>query len=116
MLSLMHGQLFLIWEMLHLEEPVSPLTRLAIVVQGMMPICFMSEFMTRRFGEGWFAGGWMSVNLVNVLWGADGGVACHGRVREYTVEGARRRAHCDVWAEKADGTKIIVGTASAVVA
>jgi hypothetical protein len=87
-----------------------------IVVQGMMPICFMSEFMTRRFGEGWFAGGRMSVNLVNVLWGADGGVTCRGRVRQYTVEGARRRAHCDVWAEKRDGTKIIAGTASAVVA
>ncbi len=86
-----------------------------IVVQGMMPICFMSEFMTRRFGEGWFAGGRMSVNLVNVLWGADGGVTCRGRVREYVPEGARRRAHCDVWAEKADGTKIIAGTASAVV-
>jgi hypothetical protein len=87
-----------------------------IVVQGMMPICFLSEFMTRRFGEGWFAGGRMSVNLVNVLWGADGSVACRGRVREYTVEGARRRAHCDVWVEKRDGTKVIAGTASAVVA
>ena len=87
-----------------------------IVVQGMMPICFMSEFMTRRFREGWFAGGRMSVNLVNVLWGADDGVTCRGRVREYTAEGARRRAHCDVWAEKADGTKIIAGTASAVMA
>lgn len=87
-----------------------------IVVQGMMPICFMSEFMTRRFGEGWFAGGRMSVNLVNVLWGADGGVTCRGRVREYTGEGARRRAHCEVWAEKRDGTKIIAGMASAVVA
>ena len=32
-----------------------------IVVQGMMPICFLSEFMTRRFGEGWFAGGRMEV-------------------------------------------------------
>lgn len=87
-----------------------------IVVQGMMPICFLSEFMTRRFGGGWFAGGRMSVNLVNVLWGADGGVTCRGRIREYTVEGARRRAHCDVSVEKADGTKVIAGTASAVVA
>jgi hypothetical protein len=87
-----------------------------IVVQGMMPICFLSEFMTCRFGEGWFAGGRMAVNLVNVLWGADGAVACRGGVREYTVEGARRRAHCDVWVEKPDGTKVIAGTASAVVA
>jgi hypothetical protein len=86
-----------------------------IVVQGMMPICFLSEFMTRRFGEGWYAGGRMSVNLVNVLWGGDGAAVCRGVVREYTPEGARRRAHCEVWAEKPDGTKIIVGTASAAV-
>ena len=87
-----------------------------IVVQGMMPVCFLSEFMTRRFGEGWYAGGRMSVNLVNVLWGADGGAVCRGVVREYTPEGAHRRAHCEIWAEKRDGTKIIVGSASAVVA
>ena len=86
-----------------------------IVVQGMMPVCFLSELMTRRFGEGWYAGGRMAVNLVNVLWGADGGVACRGVVREFTPEGDRRRAHCEIWAEKKDGTKIIVGSASAVV-
>jgi acyl dehydratase len=86
-----------------------------IVVQGMMPICFLSELMTRRFGEGWFAGGRMDVRLVNVLWGGDGGAICRGVVREYTTEGARRRANCEVWVEKPDGTKIIVGNASAVV-
>jgi hypothetical protein len=87
-----------------------------IVVQGMMPVCFLSELMTRRFGEGWYAGGRMDVRLVNVLWGADGGAVCRGLVREETAEGGRRRAHCEVWVEKRDGTKIIVGTASAVVA
>jgi hypothetical protein len=87
-----------------------------IVVQGMMPICFLSELMTRRFGEGWFAGGRMDVRLVNVLWGSDGGAVCRGVVREYKAEGARRRAQCEVWVEKRDGTKVIVGTASAVAA
>jgi hypothetical protein len=86
-----------------------------IVVQGMMPVCFLSELMTRRFGEGWFTGGRMDIRLVNVLWGGDGGAICRGVVREFTAEGARRRAHCEIWAEKRDGTKIIVGTASAVV-
>ena len=86
-----------------------------IVVLGMTTVCFLSELMTRRFGEGWYSGGRMSVNLVNVLWGADAGVTCKGRIREYTPEASGRRAHCDIWAEKADGTKVIVGTASAVV-
>ncbi len=86
-----------------------------IVVQGMMPVCFLSELMTRRFGEGWYAGGRMSVNLVNVLWGGDGAATARGVVREFSREGSRRRAHCEIWIEKQDGTKVIVGTASAVV-
>jgi hypothetical protein len=86
-----------------------------IVVQGMMPVCFVSELMTRRFGEGWFAGGRMDVRLVNVLWGGDAAVTARGVVREYVTEGARRRAQCEVWVEKRDGTKVIVGNASAVV-
>jgi hypothetical protein len=86
-----------------------------IVVQGMMPICFLSELMTRQFGEGWYAGGRMDARLVNVLWGGDGGVVCRGVVREFARLGrAHRRAHCEIWAEKPDGTKVIVGTASAV--
>ena len=86
-----------------------------IVVQGMMPICFLSELMTHRFGEGWYAGGRMDIRLVNVLWGSDGVAVCRGVVREFAIEGARRRAQCEVWVEKPDGTKVIVGTASAVV-
>lgn len=85
-----------------------------IVVQGMMSICFLSEMMTDRFGAGWIAGGKLAVNLVNVVWGSDR-LTCRGFVREITPEGARRRAHLDVWAEKEDGTKVTIGSASAVV-
>ena len=84
-----------------------------IVVQGMMPLCFVSEMMTVRFSEGWFAGGRMNVALVNVLWRGDV-VTARGIVREVTPEGSRRRAQLEVWCEKADGTKVVVGTASAV--
>jgi acyl dehydratase len=85
-----------------------------IVVQGMMSTCFLSEMLTRRFGAGWIAGGKMNVNLVNIVWQTDV-LTCHGLVREITPEGARQRAHLDVWAEKADGTKVTIGTASAIV-
>ncbi len=86
-----------------------------IVVQGMMSTCFLSEMMTNRFGAGWIAGGKMNVNLVNIVWQSDV-LTCRGLVREITPEGARHRAHCEIWAEKADGTKVTIGTASAVVA
>ena len=84
-----------------------------IVVQGMMSLCFISEMMTERYGEGWYVGGRMNVNLVNVLWQGET-VAARGILRETTAEGSRERGHLQVWCEKADGTKIVVGTASAM--
>jgi acyl dehydratase len=85
-----------------------------IVVQGMLSVCFLSELLTKRFGEGWYCGGRMAVNLVAVLWPNEF-LACRAAVKELTPEGARRRAHLEVWCEKADSTKTIVGNASAVV-
>jgi len=84
-----------------------------VVVQGMLSICFISELMTHAFGVGWFCGGQLAVNLVNVLWGGEV-VDTQGRIRTQTPEGRHTRVHVDVWCEKADGTKTIVGTASAL--
>jgi hypothetical protein len=85
-----------------------------IVVQGMMSTCFVSQVMQRRFGMGWIVGGKMSAKLTNVLW-VDETVRAHARVREETPEGSGTRVHCDVWVEKDDGTRTVIGTASAVV-
>jgi 3-hydroxybutyryl-CoA dehydratase len=84
-----------------------------IVVQGMMSICFLSELMTRSYGQGWFYGGKMDVRLVNVLWGEET-LAVRAKVRETAPEGSATRVIHDVWCEKPDGTKTIVGTASAL--
>ena len=84
-----------------------------IVVQGMMSLCFLSQMMTDRFGAGWYVGGRMNVNLVNVLWQKEQ-VTCGGEVTALTPEGARQRAHLQVWCDKPDGTKVAVGSASAV--
>jgi len=85
-----------------------------IVVQGMMSLCFVSEMMTERFGAGWYIGGRMNVNLVNVLWQGET-VTPKAVLRELVPEGSRERANLDVWCEKADGTKVVVGAASAMV-
>ena len=84
-----------------------------IVVQGMMSVCFLSELMTANFGAGWFCGGKLAVSLVNVVWPNDR-LTVRGTVREEVPEGAKTRVHCDIWCEKADGVKTIVGTASAL--
>jgi acyl dehydratase len=84
-----------------------------IVVQGMLPICVLSELMTREFGMGWLAGGKMDVRLVNVLWGGET-ISATAQIRERVPEADRERIHLDVWAEKRDGAKVIVGSASAL--
>jgi acyl dehydratase len=84
-----------------------------IVVQGMLSVCMVSELMTRRFGTGFLYGGKMDLRLVNVLWGNDT-TAPHGRIVERTPEGKRTRAEVEVWCDKSDGTKTVVGSASAL--
>jgi acyl dehydratase len=84
-----------------------------VVVQGMMSTCFVHQLMQNRFGRGWVVGGKMSVKLTNVLW-VDERVVVRGKVREESPEGTGTRVGCDVWVEKADGTKILVGDASAL--
>jgi acyl dehydratase len=84
-----------------------------IVVQGMMSLCFISEMMTARFGPGWYQGGRMNVNLVNVVWQGET-ITPRGLVRSTSPEGSATRSTLDVWCEKRDGTKVVVGTASAL--
>jgi hypothetical protein len=84
-----------------------------VVVQGMMSICFISDLMTRHFGIGWYCGGKLDVRLVNVLWGGEQVRVC-GRITEHAREGERTRTQVEVWCEKMDGTKTVVGIASAL--
>ena len=84
-----------------------------IVVQGMLSVCLIAEMMTRHFGLGFIVGGKFDLRLVNVLW-AEETTGAQGRIIERRPEGKRTRAEVEVWCEKADGTKTIVGTASAL--
>jgi hypothetical protein len=84
-----------------------------IVVQGMMSTCFVSQVMHEAFEEGWVSGGKMSLKLTNVLW-VDEHIVARGKVREEVQEGEDTRVHCDVWVEKDDGTRVALGSASAL--
>ena len=84
-----------------------------IVVQGMLSVCLVAEMMTRRFGIGFLYGGKMDLRLVNVVWGNDV-TGPKGLIVERRPEGSRSRAEVDAWCDKADGTKTVVGTASAL--
>ena len=84
-----------------------------IVVQGMLSVCFVAELMAHAFGIGWHHAGKMDVRLVNVVWPNDA-ITTRGKLRGEAPEGSRTRAVLDVWCEKADGTKTLVGTATAL--
>ncbi|HUA32139.1 MAG TPA: MaoC family dehydratase [Candidatus Binataceae bacterium] len=84
-----------------------------IVVQGMLSVCMIAGMMTKRFGLGFLAGGKMDLRLVNVVWGNDV-TGPKGLIVERHAEGRRTRAEVEVWCEKSDGTKSIVGNASAL--
>ncbi|HJU28644.1 MAG TPA: MaoC family dehydratase [Candidatus Binataceae bacterium] len=84
-----------------------------IVVQGMLSVCLVAEMMTRRFGLGFMIGGRMDLRLVNVLW-AEETTGSRGRILERRPEGNHTRAEVEIWCEKSDGAKTIVGMASAI--
>jgi acyl dehydratase len=84
-----------------------------IVVQGMLSVCIAGAMMTRRFGAGFLCGGRFDLRLVNVLWAGES-TAARGHILERKREGARSRAEVEVWCEKSDGTKTVVGTGSAL--
>jgi acyl dehydratase len=84
-----------------------------IVVQGAYVTSFVSSMMTERYGEGWFCGGRMALTFVNPLWAGEA-ITAGGYVREIVPEGPLHRANLDVWVTKDDGTRTIVGTASAL--
>jgi hypothetical protein len=69
--------------------------------------------MNDHFGMGFLEGGRMSLKLTNVLW-ANESVSAHAKIARSEPEGTRVRTHCDVWVEKDDGTRILIGAASAL--
>lgn len=84
-----------------------------IVVQGMLPICLLSELLAQEFGQGWRVGGKMDVKLVGVLWAGEE-IQAKARVvaERPEADATRKQLLCEV--SKSDGTPVIVGEASAL--
>ena len=84
-----------------------------VVIGGRMTLSCVTELLTRHFGRGFYLGGHLDVKFTNVLW-PDEPFTTRGIVTGRTREGEGTRAQVTVFCEKADGTKIIVATASAL--
>jgi acyl dehydratase len=72
------------------------------------------RMMRMVFGDGWIVGGKGSLTFRRPVWANDFATA-RGVVTESIAEGDRTRIHCDVWVERSDGERAIVGTCSALV-
>ncbi|HTE61651.1 MAG TPA: MaoC family dehydratase [Solirubrobacteraceae bacterium] len=82
-------------------------------------ISMVHQIMLSAFGEGWIAGGRISVKMIKPVFVEDFTTA-KGRITGLTLESVagedRKRAHCDVRVERRDGTPVLIGTASALTA
>jgi acyl dehydratase len=87
-----------------LPRPVAVAPQVAALIFRMMTSCFQG---------GWIVGGKGSLTFRRPVWSDDFATA-HGIVTGKTLEGERVRVSCDVWVERADGERAVVGTCSAL--
>jgi acyl dehydratase len=72
------------------------------------------RMMRMTFGEGWIVGGKGSLTFRRPVWSDDFATA-RGVVTGLSREGEQVRIACEVWVERGDGERAIVGTCSALV-
>ncbi len=84
-----------------------------VVIGGRMTLSCITELLTRHFGRGFYLGGHVDVKFTNVLWPNEP-FTTRGLITGRRVEDGNTYADVVVFCEKADGTKVIVGHASAL--
>jgi len=87
-----------------LPRPVAVAPQVAALIFRMMSACF---------GSGWIVGGKGSLTFRRPVW-SDDFASAHGKVVGKSVEGERVRVVCEVWIERSDGERAVVGTCSAL--
>jgi hypothetical protein len=77
---------------------------------------YMSEPMVSFFGSSWFTSGELSLRFIAPGVQQGDRVTCGASVREVQAgsDGEPARLILDVWMEKADGSRPVLGTASAI--
>ncbi len=78
---------------------------------------YLSEPLVRFFGASWFTSGEISLRFIGEGVQQHDLVRCGGTVRDIVSDGDHldRRVFLDIWMEKANGVRPVVGTASAIV-
>lgn len=73
---------------------------------------YMSEPMVRFFGEGWFTSGKIALTFIGKGVQQGDRVTVCSQVADLELGPGRTRVHLDVWMDKADGSRPVVGRAS----
>jgi acyl dehydratase len=97
---------------IHTDEAFARSTGLpGVCAAGTQYQAHLVELMVDLFGETWLAGGSMAVKMVDLVMAGDS-VTANAEVTNVEREGESRVVHFDVWSERQDGAKVLVGTAS----
>ena len=82
-----------------------------IVAHGMLVLAFVSEMLTRQFGQEWLETGTLKVRLKAPVYPGDS-VLTYGVVSRLVSESSAHRVQCDIGCRKADGQEVMTGVAS----
>lgn len=77
---------------------------------------YMSEPMVKLFGAAWFTTGRLALTFIGKGVQQGDKVVIGGRITEIDAGADGRRVSLEVWMDKADGARAVVGRASAVLA
>jgi len=81
------------------------------IAPGYQILAYLSEVMTRDFGEKWITGGVMDVRLLRPVFPGDE-LSIGGRVAEKRMENSDRLIRCEVWVKNQKNEDVVVGFTS----
>lgn len=86
----------------------------APIAVGPQTAALIFKMMSATFEEGWYEGGKASLTFRRPVF-CNEFITARGTVREKLEEGGKTRIVCEVWIEKLDGVRAVVGTCSGLV-
>jgi acyl dehydratase len=84
------------------------------VATGMTSTFYANQLLTDFFGEDWFRGGSLATKYILPMYFGET-IICRARVTGKVQEQGLCRLNMDLWAEKSDGQKNMIGSASVLV-
>jgi hypothetical protein len=99
---------------IHLDDFTRSKGYKGALVSGLVLSCYMAEMLLKFFGPEWMKGGKMSLTFIKPGVQFDDSIVCRGVVTDKVAEKGGIRLILDVWMEKGQDTKVVIGTASGI--